>query len=54
MRDAVPAKAPTLSGGSVDMHVQQLSWQDQAGRQGADVGPGRAHMTGTTIAEVID
>ena len=46
MPDAVPAKAPTLSGGSVDMH--------QAKRQGADVGAGRAHMTGTTIAEVID
>jgi hypothetical protein len=49
------------------MHVQQLSWQDQAGRQGADVGPGQTDialyfsargalqtMTGTTIAEVID
>jgi hypothetical protein len=49
------------------MHVQQLSWQDQAGWQGADVGPGRADialyfgargalqtMTVTTITEVID
>jgi hypothetical protein len=52
---------------SVDMHVQQLSWQDQAGWQGADVGPGRSGIalrfgargalkaiTVTTIAEVID
>ena len=49
------------------MHVQQLSWQDQAGWQGADVAPvGRdivlyfsargalQTMTVTTIAEVID